>query len=169
RSDRYHHIHSFDEDDTNDDEPVEIRRFSSCSPRFSKVYSSMEHLSQLEHKPVVTRREPRGHREDRAKRESLGSFTLRDKTWRTGSPEMKRLSCSVYSFTESESSPPGVRRRFSALMDAHRVTSPLETDTDSHTRHTPVKTRGTSLEGATMATSSGVAESSITAPAAQGI
>lgn len=48
----------------------------------------MEHLSQLDHKPVVTRREPRGHREDRAKRESLGSFTLRDKTWRTGSPEM---------------------------------------------------------------------------------
>ncbi|KAK3508606.1 hypothetical protein QTP70_035074 [Hemibagrus guttatus] len=169
RSDRYHHIHSFDEDDTNDDEPVEIQRFSSCSPRFSKVYSSMEHLSQLEHKPVVTRREPRGHREDRAKRESLGSFTLRDKTWRTSSPEMKRLSCSVYSFTESDSSPPGVRRRFSALMDTHRVTSPLETDTDSHTRHTPVKTRGTSLEGATMATGSGGAESSTMAPAAQAI
>lgn len=37
RSERYHHVHSYDEDDTNDDEPVEIRRFSSCSPRFSKV------------------------------------------------------------------------------------------------------------------------------------
>ncbi|XP_034157434.2 microtubule-associated serine/threonine-protein kinase 1 isoform X2 [Pangasianodon hypophthalmus] len=171
RSDRYHHIHSFDEDDTNDDEPVEIHRFSSCSPRFSKVYSSMEHLSQLEHKPVVTRREPRGHREDRAKRESLGSFTLRDKTWRTGSPEMKRLSCSEYSFTESDSSPPGVRRRFSALMDTHRISSPLETDTDTHTRPTPVKTRGTSLEGATMASGSGVgvAESSTAAPATQGL
>uniref|UniRef100_A0AAR2JXX6 non-specific serine/threonine protein kinase n=1 Tax=Pygocentrus nattereri TaxID=42514 RepID=A0AAR2JXX6_PYGNA len=36
RSERYHHVHSFDEDDTNDDEPVEIHRFSSCSPRFSK-------------------------------------------------------------------------------------------------------------------------------------
>uniref|UniRef100_A0A8C7RWK6 non-specific serine/threonine protein kinase n=1 Tax=Oncorhynchus mykiss TaxID=8022 RepID=A0A8C7RWK6_ONCMY len=90
RSDRYHHVHSYDEDDTNDDEPVEIRRFSSCSPRFSKVYSSMEHLSQLEHKPpTVTRREHKGPREDRAaKRESLGSLTLRDKSWRTGSPEM---------------------------------------------------------------------------------
>uniref|UniRef100_A0A8C8ICJ6 non-specific serine/threonine protein kinase n=1 Tax=Oncorhynchus tshawytscha TaxID=74940 RepID=A0A8C8ICJ6_ONCTS len=131
RSDRYHHVHSYDEDDTNDDEPVEIRRFSSCSPRFSKVYSSMEHLSQLEHKPpTVTRREHKGPREDRAaKRESLGSLTLRDKSWRTGSPEMKRLSCSESSFTESDSSPPsGARRRFSALMDTHRFASPLEAD-----------------------------------------
>lgn len=52
-----------------------------------QVYSSMEHLSQLEQKaPVVTRREHKGRREDKmAKRESLGSFS---KSWRTGSPEM---------------------------------------------------------------------------------
>lgn len=37
RSERYRHVNSYDEDDTNDDEPVEIRQFSSCSPRFSKV------------------------------------------------------------------------------------------------------------------------------------
>uniref|UniRef100_A0A7N8XEJ5 non-specific serine/threonine protein kinase n=1 Tax=Mastacembelus armatus TaxID=205130 RepID=A0A7N8XEJ5_9TELE len=131
RSERYHHVNSYDEDDTNDDEPVEIHRFSSCSPRFSKVYSSMEHLSQLEHKPhTVTLREHKVPREDRvAKRESLGSVTLRDKSWRTGSPEMKRLSCSETSFTESDSSPPsGTRRRFSALMDTHRFASPLELD-----------------------------------------
>ncbi|XP_035380970.1 microtubule-associated serine/threonine-protein kinase 1 [Electrophorus electricus] len=155
RSDRYHHVHSFDEDDTNDDEPVEIRHFSSCSPRFSKVYSSMEHLSQVEHKPVVTLRERKGHREDRSKRESLGSFTLRDKTWRAGSPEMKRLSCSESSFTESDSSPPsGARRRFSALMDTHRFISPLEGDTETRVRKPAAKARGTSLEGATMATGS---------------
>lgn len=55
-----------------------------------QVYSSMEHLSQLEHKPpAVTLREHKVPREDRvAKRESLGSLTLRDKSWRTGSPEM---------------------------------------------------------------------------------
>ncbi|KAK7940232.1 hypothetical protein WMY93_003558 [Mugilogobius chulae] len=152
RSERYHHIHSYDEDDTNDDEPVEIHRFQSCSPRFSKVYSSMEHLSQLEHKPHgVTLREHKGPREDRvermAKRESLGSLTLRDKSWRTGSPELKRLSCSESSFTESDSSPPsGVRRRFSALMDSHRLAS----DPDQ-SRQSAVKTRGSSLEGATSA------------------
>uniref|UniRef100_A0A8C1GPS7 non-specific serine/threonine protein kinase n=1 Tax=Cyprinus carpio TaxID=7962 RepID=A0A8C1GPS7_CYPCA len=43
RSERYRHINSYDEDDTNDDEPVEIRQFSSCSPRFSKV--SLTHES----------------------------------------------------------------------------------------------------------------------------
>ncbi|XP_019125111.2 microtubule-associated serine/threonine-protein kinase 1 isoform X4 [Larimichthys crocea] len=154
RSERYHHVQSYDEDDTNDDEPVEIHRFSSCSPRFSKVYSSMEHLSQLEHKPPgVTLREHKVPREDRkAKRESLGSLTLRDKSWRTGSPEMKRLSCSETSFTESDSSPPsGARRRFSALMDTHRLASPLEVDSELPsvpTRQPPVKARGASLEGA---------------------
>uniref|UniRef100_A0AAX7V241 non-specific serine/threonine protein kinase n=1 Tax=Astatotilapia calliptera TaxID=8154 RepID=A0AAX7V241_ASTCA len=153
RSERYHHVHSYDEDDTNDDEPVEIHRFSSCSPRFSKVYSSMEHLSQLEHKPHgVTLREHKVPREDRlAKRESLGSVTLRDKSWRTGSPEMKRLSCSESSFTESDSSPPsGARRRFSALMDSYRLASPLELDSELPVpgRQPPVKARGTSLEGA---------------------
>ncbi|XP_043090952.1 microtubule-associated serine/threonine-protein kinase 1 [Puntigrus tetrazona] len=158
RSERYHHVQSYDEDDTNDDEPVEIHRFSSCSPRFSKVYSSMEHLSQLEHKPVVTRREPKAHREDRSKRESLGSVTLRDKSWRTGSPEMKRLSCSESSFTESDSSPPGARRRFSALMDTHRFASTLEGDVDGHTRQTPMKTRGSSLEGASVPVCSGPVE-----------
>uniref|UniRef100_A0A671YH87 non-specific serine/threonine protein kinase n=1 Tax=Sparus aurata TaxID=8175 RepID=A0A671YH87_SPAAU len=153
RSERYHHVQSYDEDDTNDDEPVEIHRFSSCSPRFSKVYSSMEHLSQLEHKPHgVTLREHKVPREDRvAKRESLGSLNLRDKSWRTGSPEMKRLSCSESSFIESDSSPPsGARRRFSALMDTHRLASPLEVDSELPvpTRQPPVKTRGASLEGA---------------------
>uniref|UniRef100_A0A8C5HBN4 non-specific serine/threonine protein kinase n=1 Tax=Gouania willdenowi TaxID=441366 RepID=A0A8C5HBN4_GOUWI len=86
RSDRYHHINTYDEDDTNDDEPVEIRQFSSCSPRFSKVYSSMEHLSQLEQKVAtsVSRREQKSQREEKVtKRESLGSFSMREKSWRT--------------------------------------------------------------------------------------
>uniref|UniRef100_A0A8B9RAX1 non-specific serine/threonine protein kinase n=1 Tax=Astyanax mexicanus TaxID=7994 RepID=A0A8B9RAX1_ASTMX len=153
RSERYRHVNSYDEDDTNDDEPVEIRQFSSCSPRFSKVYSSMEHLSQLEQKtPVVTRREPKGRREDKmAKRESLGSFS---KSWRTGSPEMKRLSCSESLYTEGDSSPPlGARRRFSALMDTHRFASPLETNGEIQPPQSGVRSRGSSLEGATMPSS----------------
>jgi len=40
RSDRYHHVDSEEEDDTNDDDHLEIRQFSSCSPRFSKVWSN---------------------------------------------------------------------------------------------------------------------------------
>uniref|UniRef100_A0A674CMH9 non-specific serine/threonine protein kinase n=1 Tax=Salmo trutta TaxID=8032 RepID=A0A674CMH9_SALTR len=143
RSDRYHHINAYNEDDTNDDdEPVEIRQFSSCSPRFSKVYSSMEHLSQLEQKaPSVTRREHKGSREDnKGKRESLGSFPIRDKSWRTGSPEMKRLSGSESLYMDGDSSPPlGARRRFSALMDTHRFASQQEDNPDPLTRQPPVK------------------------------
>uniref|UniRef100_A0A3P8UAQ4 non-specific serine/threonine protein kinase n=1 Tax=Amphiprion percula TaxID=161767 RepID=A0A3P8UAQ4_AMPPE len=148
RSDRYHHINKYDEDDTNDDEPVEIRQFSSCSPRFSKVYSSMEHLSQLEQKATtsVSRREHKGPREDKVtKRESLGSFSMRDKSWRTGSPEMKRLSCSESLYMEGDASPPlGARRRFSALMDTHRFASPLEGEPDflSHKSPRPGETPG---------------------------
>ncbi|KAK2816922.1 hypothetical protein Q5P01_025113 [Channa striata] len=151
RSDRYHHINTYDEDDTNDDDPVEIRQFSSCSPRFSKVYSSMEHLSQLEQKATtcVCRREHKGPREDKVtKRESLGSFSMRDKSWRTGSPEMKRLSCSESLYVEGDASPPlGARRRFSALMDTHRFASPLEGEPDFLSRQVPIKVRGTSLDG----------------------
>ncbi|XP_051967149.1 microtubule-associated serine/threonine-protein kinase 3-like isoform X7 [Xyrauchen texanus] len=46
RSERYHHLASDEDDETNDEESsLEIRRFSSWSNRFSKVYSSTEHLA----------------------------------------------------------------------------------------------------------------------------
>ncbi|XP_051893520.1 microtubule-associated serine/threonine-protein kinase 3 [Pristis pectinata] len=46
RSERYQHLASEEEDDTNDEESSqEIRQFSSCSHRFSKVYGSSEHLA----------------------------------------------------------------------------------------------------------------------------
>lgn len=61
-----------------------------------QVYSSMEQLSQHEPKTPVaatggSKREPsaKGPEEKVAsKREGLGSLTLREKTWRGGSPEM---------------------------------------------------------------------------------
>ncbi|XP_051560694.1 microtubule-associated serine/threonine-protein kinase 1-like [Myxocyprinus asiaticus] len=161
RSERYQHINSYDEDDTNDDEPVEIRQFSSCSPRFSKVYSSMEHLSQLEQKtPVVTCREHKGRRDDKmAKRESLGSFSMRDKSWRTGSPEMKRLSCSESLFMEGDCSPPmGARRRFSALMDTHRFAAPQEGDGELIARQGGAKASGSLVEGVSAPSSSSANE-----------
>uniref|UniRef100_A0A8C7V4L4 non-specific serine/threonine protein kinase n=1 Tax=Oncorhynchus mykiss TaxID=8022 RepID=A0A8C7V4L4_ONCMY len=46
RSERYHHLASDEDDETNDEESsLEIRQFSSWSNRFSKVYSSTEHLA----------------------------------------------------------------------------------------------------------------------------
>uniref|UniRef100_H3APA6 non-specific serine/threonine protein kinase n=1 Tax=Latimeria chalumnae TaxID=7897 RepID=H3APA6_LATCH len=123
RSERYHHVDSEEEDDTNDDEHVEMRQFSSCSPRFSKVYSSMERLSLHDEKktPPPTKRSLSEEKEDRL--DSLSGLKSRDRSWAIGSPEIlrKRLSVSESSHTESDSSPPlTVRRRCSALVEMPR-------------------------------------------------
>ncbi|XP_060890939.1 microtubule-associated serine/threonine-protein kinase 2 isoform X6 [Labrus mixtus] len=124
RSDRYHHVDSEEEDDTNDEEHVEIRQFSSCSPRFSKVYSSMERLSLHEEKrtPPPTKRSLSEEGGDRL--DSLSGLKSRDRSWLVGSPEIlrKRLSVSESSHTESDSSPPlTVRRRCcSAIIEMPR-------------------------------------------------
>ncbi|XP_037837176.1 microtubule-associated serine/threonine-protein kinase 2 isoform X4 [Kryptolebias marmoratus] len=124
RSDRYHHVDSEEEEDTNDDEHVEIRQFSSCSPRFSKVYSSMERLSLHEEKrtPPPTKRSLSEEGGDRI--DSLSGLKSRDRSWLVGSPEIlrKRLSVSESSHTESDSSPPlTVRRRCcSAIIEMPR-------------------------------------------------
>ncbi|XP_029285005.1 microtubule-associated serine/threonine-protein kinase 2 isoform X2 [Cottoperca gobio] len=124
RSDRYHHVDSEEEDDTNDEEHVEIRQFSSCSPRFSKVYSSMERLSLHEEKRThpPTKRSLSEEGGDRI--DSLSGLKSRDRSWLVGSPEIlrKRLSVSESSHTESDSSPPlTVRRRCcSAIIEMPR-------------------------------------------------
>ncbi|XP_075280695.1 microtubule-associated serine/threonine-protein kinase 2 isoform X4 [Opisthocomus hoazin] len=123
RSERYQHLDSEEEEDTNDDDHVEIRQFSSCSPRFSKVYSSMERLSIHEERktPPPTKRSLSEEKDDRL--DSLGGLKSRDRSWVVGSPEIlrKRLSMSESSHTESDSSPPlTVRRRCSGLLDMPR-------------------------------------------------
>ncbi|XP_040263443.1 microtubule-associated serine/threonine-protein kinase 2 isoform X2 [Bufo bufo] len=123
RSERYHHVDSEEEeDDTNDEDCVEIRQFSSCSPRYSKVYSSMERLSIHEEKtPPPAKRSLSDEKDD--KLDALGGLKNRDRSWVLGSPEIlrKRLSASESSHTESDSSPPlTVRRRCSGLVDMPR-------------------------------------------------
>uniref|UniRef100_A0A7N8YD94 non-specific serine/threonine protein kinase n=1 Tax=Mastacembelus armatus TaxID=205130 RepID=A0A7N8YD94_9TELE len=135
RSDRYHHVDSEEEDDTNDDEHVEIRQFSSCSPRFSKVYSSMERLSLHEEKrtPPPTKRSLSEEGGDRI--DSLSGLKSRDRSWLVGSPEIlrKRLSVSESSHTESDSSPPlTVRRRCcSAIIEMPRFAISSEEEGES--------------------------------------
>ncbi|XP_056409227.1 microtubule-associated serine/threonine-protein kinase 2-like [Hyla sarda] len=122
RSERYQHVDSEEEDDTNDEDCVEIRQFSSCSPRYSKVYSSMERLSIHEEKTTPpTKRSLSEEKDD--KLDCLGGLKNRDRGWVLGSPEIlrKRLSASESSHTESDSSPPlTARRRCSALVDMPR-------------------------------------------------
>ncbi|XP_063263238.1 microtubule-associated serine/threonine-protein kinase 2 isoform X4 [Prinia subflava] len=131
RSERYQHLDSEEEEDTNDDDHVEIRQFSSCSPRFSKVYSSMERLSIHEERktPPPTKRSLSEEKDDRL--DSLGGLKSRDRSWVIGSPEIlrKRLSMSESSHTESDSSPPlTVRRRCSGLLDMPRFAISAEDD-----------------------------------------
>lgn len=45
RSERYHHLETEEEDTNDEDFNVELRQFSSCSHRFSKVYSLSSLLS----------------------------------------------------------------------------------------------------------------------------
>ncbi|KAL4634984.1 microtubule-associated serine/threonine-protein kinase 2-like isoform X4 [Arapaima gigas] len=138
RSDRYHHVDSEEEEDTNDEEHLEIRQFSSCSPRFSKVYSSMERLSLHEEKrtPPTTKRSLSEEGGDRI--DSLGGLKSRDRSWMVGSPEIlrKRLSVSESSHTESDSSPPlTVRRRCcSAIIEMPRFAISAEEDGGSSRR-----------------------------------
>nr|DBA28578.1 TPA: hypothetical protein GDO54_008907 [Pyxicephalus adspersus] len=70
RSERYHHLASEEDDETNDDETsMEIRQFSSCSHRFSKVYSSSEHLAtQLGLSFSSTERSHSDEKEERAEK-----------------------------------------------------------------------------------------------------
>nr|XP_019604954.1 PREDICTED: microtubule-associated serine/threonine-protein kinase 2 isoform X4 [Rhinolophus sinicus] len=123
RSDRYHHVDSEDEEEGSEDGCLEIRQFSSCSPRFSKVSSSMERLSLLDERrtPPPTKRSLSEEKEDRS--DGLAGLKGRDRSWVIGSPEIlrKRLSVSESSHTESDSSPPlTVRRRCSGLLDTPR-------------------------------------------------
>ncbi|XP_042560363.1 microtubule-associated serine/threonine-protein kinase 3-like [Clupea harengus] len=67
RTERYHHLGSDEDEETNDEESsLEIRQFSSWSNRFSKVYSSSEHLAtpcnlsfSSERSPSEDKEEPR--------------------------------------------------------------------------------------------------------------
>ncbi|XP_037106289.1 microtubule-associated serine/threonine-protein kinase 3 isoform X1 [Syngnathus acus] len=66
RSERYHHMASDEDEETNDEESsLEIRQFSSWSHRFSKVYSSTEHLATPSNLSFSSDRSHSEEKEDR--------------------------------------------------------------------------------------------------------
>uniref|UniRef100_A0A3Q2DGM3 non-specific serine/threonine protein kinase n=1 Tax=Cyprinodon variegatus TaxID=28743 RepID=A0A3Q2DGM3_CYPVA len=74
RSDRYHHLASDEDEETNDEESsLEIRQFSSWSHRFSKVYSSTEHLATPSNLSFSS---DRSHSEEKEDRGDIGSLNL---------------------------------------------------------------------------------------------
>nr|XP_045004559.1 microtubule-associated serine/threonine-protein kinase 3 isoform X3 [Jaculus jaculus] len=90
RSERYRHLGSED-DETNDEESsTEIPQFSSCSHRFSKVYSSSEFLA-VQSTPTLAERSFSEDREEGWERSSEGengrrlSMDVRLRPWTPGS------------------------------------------------------------------------------------
>uniref|UniRef100_A0A665VCB6 non-specific serine/threonine protein kinase n=1 Tax=Echeneis naucrates TaxID=173247 RepID=A0A665VCB6_ECHNA len=74
RSERYHHLASDEDEETNDEESsLEIRQFSSWSHRFSKVYSSTEHLATPSNLSFSS---DRSHSEDKDDRGDVGTSGL---------------------------------------------------------------------------------------------
>uniref|UniRef100_A0A3Q0RCR5 non-specific serine/threonine protein kinase n=1 Tax=Amphilophus citrinellus TaxID=61819 RepID=A0A3Q0RCR5_AMPCI len=73
RSDRYHHMASDEDDETNDEESsLEIRQFASWSHRFSKVYSSTEHLATPSNLSFSS---DRSHSEDKEDHGDVGGLS----------------------------------------------------------------------------------------------
>uniref|UniRef100_A0A8B9THP5 non-specific serine/threonine protein kinase n=1 Tax=Anas platyrhynchos TaxID=8839 RepID=A0A8B9THP5_ANAPL len=66
RSERYRHLDSEDEETNDEESSVEIGQFSSCSHRFSKVYSSSEYLAT--HSNLSLSSSDRSHSEDKEDR-----------------------------------------------------------------------------------------------------
>ncbi|XP_040585053.1 microtubule-associated serine/threonine-protein kinase 4 isoform X7 [Mesocricetus auratus] len=93
RSEKYHHMETEEEDDTNDEDfTVEIRQFSSCSHRFSKVFSSIDRMTP-------NSGEDKEDTEEKTKSTTLPSTeTL---SWSSEYSEMQQLSTSNSSDTES--------------------------------------------------------------------
>ncbi|KAM9461719.1 microtubule-associated serine/threonine-protein kinase 3 isoform 2-T2 [Clarias gariepinus] len=93
RSDRYHHLVSDEDDETNDDESsLEIRRFSSWSNRFSKVYSSTEYLATPSNLSFSSDRSHSEEHEDRSDGRESHSPGEMHRQSSTGAPDTRRLS-----------------------------------------------------------------------------
>ncbi|XP_028569090.2 microtubule-associated serine/threonine-protein kinase 3 isoform X3 [Podarcis muralis] len=132
RSERYRHLGSEDEETNDEESSLEIRQFSSCSHRFSKVYSSSEHLanasSSLGASPSQeqsrTEKEDRGERWDEEKGHlpapetrlrawtSCGSTALsfRQECGARGGPPALSATCSLeamprFAFSSEDESP----------------------------------------------------------------
>nr|XP_033502051.1 microtubule-associated serine/threonine-protein kinase 4 isoform X5 [Epinephelus lanceolatus] len=107
RSERYHHLET-EEDDMNDEDfNVELRQFSSCSHRFSKVYSSLD-LS-------------RGHLEEKGETEGKKSespLTVDSLSWTPDFAEMPSLSHSTDTDSVNQGPRPNLLPKFAISAES---------------------------------------------------
>ncbi|XP_071322832.1 microtubule-associated serine/threonine-protein kinase 3 isoform X3 [Trachinotus anak] len=107
RSERYHHLETEEEDTNDEDFNVELRQFSSCSHRFSKVYSSLD-LS-------------RGHLEEKGETEEKKSespLTVDSLSWTPDFAEMPSLSHSTDTDSMNQGPRPGLLPKFAISAES---------------------------------------------------
>ncbi|XP_062844941.1 microtubule-associated serine/threonine-protein kinase 3 isoform X2 [Trichomycterus rosablanca] len=115
RSERYHHLETEEEEDTNDEDfNVELRQFSSSSHRFSKVYSSLD-LS-------------RGHIEekgDQTEKKSESPLTVDSLSWTPDFTDLPSLSHSSDTESTSVGRCSGVLPKFAISAEVESCESSL--------------------------------------------
>uniref|UniRef100_A0A8C8BCB3 non-specific serine/threonine protein kinase n=1 Tax=Otus sunia TaxID=257818 RepID=A0A8C8BCB3_9STRI len=115
RSEKYHHLETEEEDDTNDEDfNLEIRQFSSCSHRFSKVFSSIDRVTQVQGE----------EKEDAGdKTRSVTLPSVESLSWSSEYSEIQQTSTSISSDTES-----GRQQRSSGLLPKLAISAEGEQD-----------------------------------------
>ncbi|KAI1240064.1 hypothetical protein IHE44_0011511 [Lamprotornis superbus] len=115
RSEKYHHMETEEEDDTNDEDfNLEIRQFSSCSHRFSKVFSSIDRVIQIQGEE----KEDAG---DKTKGVALPS--VESLSWSSEYSEIQQISTSISSETDSSR-----QQRSSGLLPKLSISAEGEQD-----------------------------------------
>ncbi|XP_026152629.1 microtubule-associated serine/threonine-protein kinase 3 isoform X2 [Mastacembelus armatus] len=107
RSERYHHLETEEEDTNDEDFNVELRQFSSCSHRFSKVYSSLD-LS-------------RGHLEEKGETEEKKSespLTVDSLSWTPEFAEMPSPSQSTDTDSVNQAPCPSLLPKFAISAES---------------------------------------------------
>ncbi|XP_068191778.1 microtubule-associated serine/threonine-protein kinase 3 isoform X2 [Antennarius striatus] len=107
RSERYHHLETEEEDTNDEDFNVELRQFSSCSHRFSKVYSSLD-LS-------------RGHLEEKGETEGKKSespLTVDSLSWTPDFAEIPSLPHSTDTDTGNQGPRPNLLPKFAISTES---------------------------------------------------
>nr|XP_046231842.1 microtubule-associated serine/threonine-protein kinase 3 isoform X3 [Scatophagus argus] len=107
RSERYHHLETEEEDTNDEDFNVELRQFSSCSHRFSKVYSSLD-LS-------------RGHLEEKGETEGKKSespLTVDSLSWTPDFAELPSLSHSTDTDSVNQGPRPNLLPKFAISAES---------------------------------------------------
>ncbi|XP_005929866.1 microtubule-associated serine/threonine-protein kinase 3 isoform X8 [Haplochromis burtoni] len=107
RSERYHHLETEEEDTNDEDFNVDLRQFSSCSHRFSKVYSSLD-LS-------------RGHLEEKGETEEKKTespLTVDSLSWTPDFAEAPSLSHSTDTDSMNQGPRPSLLPKFAISAES---------------------------------------------------